>query len=68
MNIPDSYSYVRGRLASGEPNWHRIALDSGIPYSTIYRIAKGQVSPRMDTVARLVDYFHSRDAAPAAQQ
>ena len=44
-------------LKARRGKWQALALMSGVDYSTITRIARRKVSPRMDTVEKLQACF-----------
>lgn len=42
----------------------QVAAESGVPFSTVCKIAQGDVKhPSVHSVQKLFDYFQSRDAA-----
>lgn len=52
---------VLRRLSQEKGRWQRVALESGVPYQTITKIACGFVlNPRILTVQPLFDYFELR--------
>lgn len=56
--------FVQERLRSGDQTLYAIARGSGVPFSTVQRIASGQTpSPRVDTVEKLAAYFRRDQAA-----
>jgi predicted transcriptional regulator len=63
---PRIYDYVMASLRSKEVPQRQVAQESGVPYSTVTKIAQGAVSdPSVHTVQTLFDYFMSR-ATPTA--
>lgn len=72
MSVPNEpllTSVVRC-LQEAKGSWARISRETGLPYSTIVRIAQGKVKdPRIGTLQPLIDYFCSiRFHAPALAQ
>lgn len=68
MNAPlHIYDYVVACLAAKVIPQRQVARDSGVPFSTVAKIAQGVVSdPSVHTVQRLHDYFLSQcQAIPA---
>jgi transcriptional regulator with XRE-family HTH domain len=65
MNQPPSlYEFVMARLLARPATQRQIAQGSGVPFSTVTKIAQGAVKdPGVHTVQRLADYFHSLDQA-----
>ena len=63
MNI---YDYVVACLAAKQIPQRQVARESGVPFSTVTKIAQGVVSdPSVHTVQKLYDYFlRQRDACP----
>lgn len=58
-------AYLRRRLAEFEGQHNRIAVESGVPQSTVSRIHLGQCSPRLETVEPLLAWFDKEDAKGA---
>ena len=53
-------AYVTRQLAKRHGEWPAIAEATGVPYSTICKVAQGvHADPRVSTVQRLADYFAS---------
>lgn len=66
-NVEPILSFVKRRLEEKRGSWVDVARDSGVPYHTLTKIAQGQVeNPRIETVQRLVDYFHDQPAPVVA--
>lgn len=64
MNI---YDYVVACLAAKQIRQRQVALESGVPFSTVTKIAQGVVSdPSVHTVQKLYDYFVSQRATVPA--
>ncbi len=63
MNI---YDYVVACLAAKQIPQRQVARESGVPFSTVTKIAQGVVSdPSVHTVQKLCDYFLcQRDVCP----
>lgn len=52
------YEFVMEKLRSKDIPQRRIASESGVPFSTVCKIAQGSVKePSVHTVQRLYDYF-----------
>lgn len=77
MPIAESIlAYVRRRLEEARGSWESVADTSGVPYSTLVKIAQGATTnPRLDTIGALLDHFDgiagllaSPVAIPAAEQ
>lgn len=57
----DLYRYVLARLREKTIPQKEVARASGVPFSTVAKIAQGQVTePSVHTVQRLYDYFRSK--------
>jgi transcriptional regulator with XRE-family HTH domain len=55
---PTLYDYVLAHLQSKRIPQRQIAQGSGVPFSTICKIAQGSVvNPRIQTLQALADYF-----------
>lgn len=55
------YDFVMVRLRERRIPQRRIALESGVPFSTVCKIAQGSVKePSVHTVQRLYEYFISQ--------
>ena len=62
---PPLYEFVLSHLRARSIPQRRIARESGVPFSTVCKIAQGSVkNPSVHTVQRLADYF-ARVAGPA---
>jgi len=59
MNTPfPIYDFVMARLRAKTIPQRQIARESGVPFSTVSKIAQGAVKdPGVHTVQRLADYF-----------
>lgn len=60
---------VQARLGREKGNLRSIALEAGVPYSTLAKLSSGCVTdPRFSTVQRLHDYFeqHAEPPGPTA--
>ncbi len=53
--------YLRRRLAGALGMHNTIAQEAGVPQSTVNRIYLGRVSPRLDSVQPLLDWFEAHD-------
>lgn len=57
------YDYVMAQLRAKQIPQRRIASESGVPFSTVCKIAQGSVTdPSVHTVQRLANYFKSKVA------
>lgn len=55
---PNIYDYVMANLRSRSIPQRTVARESGVPFSTLSKIAQGAVKePSVHTVQRLADYF-----------
>lgn len=62
------YETVMACLASRAITQKQIATESGVPFSTVTKIAQGTVSdPSVHTVQKLYDYFVSKGLATRSQ-
>lgn len=58
------FEFVRTRLQSKVQSLYAVARGSGVPFSTVQRIASGQTpAPRVDTVEKLARYFRDQTTA-----
>lgn len=65
---PNLYDYVMGHLSAKRVTQKRIARESGVPFSTVTKIAQGIVKdPSVHTIQRLADYF-SRNEVDQQQE
>jgi predicted transcriptional regulator len=60
--------FVVANLQQTKGTWQEVAKGSGVPYSTIKKVANpavnsGTKSPRIETVQKLADYFQEQGAA-----
>ena len=56
--------FVLEKLRQKSIAQRQIAAASGVPYSTVCKIAQGRsANPRVNTVQKLADYFHSAEAS-----
>ena len=65
---PPLYEFVMGHLRSKRIPQRQVAEATGIPFSTLTKIAQGQVKdPSVHNIQRLADYFRTTlpDAARA---
>ncbi|WKZ84194.1 hypothetical protein N5B55_10390 [Ralstonia pickettii] len=67
MVRPEKMSaYVRRRLNESRGRWPDVARGSGVPISTVRKIAQGQIAdPAVSKVEALADYFEKLDAFEA---
>jgi len=67
MNEQPLYDFVMDRLRTREVTQRRIAKESGVPFSTVCKVAQGTVKePSVHTIQRLADYFRRLDEKRAA--
>lgn len=58
------YDFVMASLRAKQIPQRQVARESGVPFSTVSKIAQGAVKePSVHTVQRLFDYFKSKEAA-----
>jgi transcriptional regulator with XRE-family HTH domain len=58
------YQYVMAHLRAKRIPQRQIARESGVPFSTVCKMAQGSVTePSVHTVQKLYDYFSYVDAA-----
>ena len=63
----DIYGYVMARLRAKRIPQRQVATESGVPFSTVSKIAQGSVKdPSVHTVQRLFDYFSAKESATGA--
>ena len=67
MVRPEKMSaYVKRRLNESRGRWPDVARGSGVPISTVRKIAQGQIAdPAVSKVEALADYFEKLDAFEA---
>lgn len=65
MDTKDNiYDFVMAHLRARAIPQRTVANESGVPFSTVCKIAQGAVKePSVHTVQRLYDYFRTKDAA-----
>lgn len=67
ITSPPLYDFVMANLRAKAITQRAIAAGSGVPYSTVTKIAQGSVKePSVHTVQRLADYFAKQQAQSAA--
>lgn len=55
------YDFVMTQLRSKRIPQRQVARESGVPFSTVCKVAQGCVTdPSVHTVQRLADYFRSK--------
>jgi len=60
------FDFVKRNLQATRGRWPDVAEGSGVPISTVRKIAQGQIQdPAVSKVQALADYFHRREAAAA---
>lgn len=61
------YEFVMERLRAKKLPQTKVAMETGVPYSTLTKIAQGVVTdPSVKTVQKLYDYFVEVDRKRAA--
>lgn len=61
------YDFVMAELRAKRIPQRRIASESGVPFSTVCKIAQGSVKePSVHTIQRLADYFRASPQKEAA--
>lgn len=61
QNLP-LYDFVMAHLRAKKIPQRTIARESGVPFSTVCKIAQGSVTdPSVHTIQRLYDYFSRMD-------
>ncbi len=59
---PSLYDFVMSRLRAKDVPQRQIARESGVPFSTVCKVAQGSVKePSVHTIQRLADFFRRRD-------
>lgn len=59
---PSLYDFVMSRLRAKDVPQRRIARESGVPFSTVCKVAQGAVKePSVHTIQRLADFFRRVD-------
>lgn len=66
---PSLYDVVMAHLREKRIPQRRVAAESGVPFSTLTKIAQGQIkAPSVHHVQALYDYFQKVGAGETAQQ
>ena len=61
------YDFVMAQLRSRRVPQRKVALDSGVPFSTLTKIAQGQIKePSVHSIQKLADYFEGIEQKRAA--
>lgn len=61
---PKIYDFVMANLKAKRIPQRQIARESGVPFSTVCKVAQGYVTdPSVHTVQRLADYFKTKEVA-----
>ena len=69
ITSPPLYEFVMASLRAKTIPQRTVAAGSGVPYSTVTKIAQGSVKdPSVHTVQRLADYFSKHSPAPRPDQ
>jgi len=67
--LPPLFDFVMANLRAKTIPQRTVAAGSGVPYSTLTKIAQGSVKdPSVHTVQRLADYFAKHSPAPRPDQ
>lgn len=62
------YDYVMANLRSRRVPQRQVAAESGVPFSTLTKIAQGQIKhPSVHSIQVLADYFQKLGAGDTAQ-
>jgi transcriptional regulator with XRE-family HTH domain len=65
---PPLYDFVMAELRAKRIPQRRIARESGVPFSTVCKIAQGSVKePSVHTIQRLADYFRGVPAVASEE-
>lgn len=69
MDTPlNLYDYVMACFRARAIPQRRVAAESGVPFSTVAKIAQGSVAdPSVHNVQKLADYFASKGVEPVAE-
>jgi hypothetical protein len=60
------HQYVLEQLRRIRPDWQPVSDGSGVPVSTIKKIASGDIEyPRVDKVEKLASYFKNQKRRPS---
>lgn len=70
MHTPlNLYAYVMACLRARTIPQRAVAAGSGVPFSTVAKIAQGSVTdPSVHTVQKLADYFSSQGIQPESRE
>lgn len=67
MDTQPLYDFVMQQLRAKRIPQRQVAADTGIPFSTLVKIAQGQVKdPSVHNIQRLADYFRKQPVTEAA--
>ena len=65
---PPIYDVVMAHLRSRRVPQRKVAFESGVPFSTLTKIAQGQIKdPSVHTIQKLADYFAKVSLASTAE-
>lgn len=69
MTAPTNlYDFVMACFRTRAIPQRTVAAESGVPFSTVAKIAQGSVTdPSVHTAQKLADYFASKGVEPAAE-
>lgn len=60
------YDFVMEQLRSRRVPQRKVAAESGVPFSTLTKIAQGQIKePSVHSIQKLADYFSANDQKAA---
>lgn len=62
----DLLSFVRESLTKNSGRLHKIATETGVPYTTLQRIKSAKNDPGYSKVRRLADFFAAEEARQKA--
>jgi len=66
VTMESIHQYVLEQLARIRPDWEPVSAGSGVPISTIKKIANGEIEyPRVDKVEKLASYFRKQKRRPS---
>jgi transcriptional regulator with XRE-family HTH domain len=66
---PPIYDYVMTNLRARQVPQRKVAAESGVPFSTLSKIAQGQTKhPSVHAIQALADYFQKLGAGTTAPQ
>lgn len=64
---PPIYDFVMSHLRSKRVPQRKVAAESGVPFSTLTKIAQGQIKePSVHSIQKLADYFAKTETTQEA--